>query len=298
MPVTELLRYGNWSGPGWTAGISREDFDAAGTDRVMTATQRKVAGIDRYDNYVAKSHDLNEFVAQDHLRTTLAKLGLVSDAKTKVKGRPAWKEKLKFGAGGEDLRRFVSLDQYMADLAAKSSSKAKVDQLGQAFILYFNQVIYSNAQFALDVQVNKVARWRNRSRGSYKMALQLGFAPHLFLGEAHRLALCSERARAQYKVKPPSATAIRTYLTQNLVTPLESYFSPVDDEAHIPILKPKALIAASREELVDAFDALRSAIEDPQTGSVEKKLAKAAPQGFDTTDDFFQFLEDINWKWI
>ena len=298
MPLTKLLKYGNWSGPGWSGGIERRDYDAVGADRIMTGPQRKVPGIDRADNYVAKSHDLNEFDAQDILRKTLIKLGLASDTKTKVNGRPAWKEKLKTGAGGQDLRRFVSMDQYMADLAAKTSSKAKVNQLGHAFILFFHHLIYSNAQLALDLQFNRVARWRNRSRGSYKAALQMGVAPHLFLGEAHRLALSSERAQTQYQVKPPSATAIRTYLTQNLVTPLASYFEPVEGEAHIPVLKPKAMIAASREELVDAFDALRSAIEDPTTGSVEKKLIKAAPQGFDSLDDFFQFLEDIDWRWM
>ncbi len=298
MSLTELLKYGNWSGPGWTAGLSRKPFEKADADRIITKAQREVLGIDRYDNFVAKAHDLNEFAAQEQLRLTLVKLKLISNKQTKVGGRPAWKERLIFGAGGEDLRRFVSLDQYMQALQAKSPTKAQIQELGEAFIYYFCHIIHSNAQFAVDVQLNRVARWRNRKRGSYKMTLQLGFAPHLFLGEAHRLSLCAQRAKTDYKIKIPPVTALRNYLDDHLITPAETYFKPVKNEPHIVILTGPGFIQTPREVLVDAFDALRMTVEDKGADTVERKLKKAAPAGFDKIDDLFQFLEDLDWKWI
>ena len=291
------------SGPGWTAGrksgLSRKSYDDVGADRIITDTQRAVNGIDRYDNFVAKAHDLaNEFAAQEQLRVTLIKLKLVSDKKTKVADRPAWTEKLQYGAGGEDLRRFVSLDGYMAALQAQSPTKDQVQELGEAFVFYFCHIIHSNAQFAIDVHLNRVSRWRNRKRGGYKMALQLGFAPHLFLGEAHRLSLCAQRARTDYKVKLPTLTALRQYLADHLITPRESYFKPVRGEPHIVLLTATGLIQTPREVLVDAFDALRQTVEDKGADTVERKLKKAAPQGFDAADDLFQFLKDLDWKWV
>lgn len=298
MPFSEILKYGNWSGPGWTAGIPKSDYDKSGADRIVTKTQRAVDGIDRYDNFVAKAHDLNEFAAQEALRVTLVKLGLVSDKKTKVKGRPAWKKQLLYGAGGDDLRRFVSLDKYMEKLTAKSPAKAQIQELGEAMVLYFAHLIHSNTQFAVDAQLNRVDRWRNRSHGSYKMALQLGFAPHLFLGEAHRLALAARRAKSDYKVKLPSTAAIRQYLSQHLVTPQETFFSAVHGEPHITALTASGLINTPREMLVDAFDALRDTVEAKGHEVVGRKLEKAAPQGFDSADDLFGFLRDLDWRWV
>lgn len=298
MPISELLKYGKWSGPGWTAGIRKSDYDKSGAARIITQTQQKVDGIDRYDNFVAKGHDLNEFAAEGQLRLTLTKLKLISDGKTRVNGRPAWKEQLQYGAGGSDLRRFVSMDKYMAALKARSPSKAEVQRLGEALVLYFAHIIHSNTQFAVDVQLNRVARWRNRRHGSYRMSAQLAFAPHLFLGEAHRLAINARRANSQYKIKLPSTASIRQYLARHLITPRERYFEPVKNEPHIPVLTAAGLINTPREVLVDAFDALRDTVGDKGARTVERKLKKAAPNGFDSADDLFAFLRDLDWRWM
>lgn len=297
MPFTELLRYGNWSGPGWTAGVSRKAFDDAGTGRIISQAERNVTGIDRYDNFVAKAHDLNEFAAQAQLRSRLAALGLVDARKTSVGGRPAWRERLVFGSGGEDLRRFVSLDQYMAAFQAQGPGDDEVQALGEAFIFYFCHLIHSNAQFAIDAQTNRVARWRNRSRGSYKMAIQLGFAPHLFLGEAHRLSICARRCSSDYGVTIPTLTTLRRYLDDHFLTPAETIFAQVDGEGHIPVLSKAGYIQTSREMLVDVFDALGMAIEQRGADTVERKLMKVAPQGFDAVEDLFAFLQGLGWNW-
>ena len=80
MPIEDILRYGNWSGPGWTAGVKIDEFRDNGWERVITDDDREMLGIDRYDNFVAKAHDLNEYAALDKLRPILASLGLANNA--------------------------------------------------------------------------------------------------------------------------------------------------------------------------------------------------------------------------
>jgi len=58
--VTGLLKYGNWSGPGWTAGQEASAYENANVQRILSQADRKLLGVDSFDNYVAKAHDLNE----------------------------------------------------------------------------------------------------------------------------------------------------------------------------------------------------------------------------------------------
>jgi len=62
--IAELLRYGNWSGPNWSNGVNYGG-------RVLTDAELRTPGIDPYDNYVAKAHDLNEIFAAQRLREAM-----------------------------------------------------------------------------------------------------------------------------------------------------------------------------------------------------------------------------------
>lgn len=67
--VSQILAYGTWSGPEYSNGFSFPK-------RRFTDIDRVEFGIDPYDNYVAKSHDLNEINAAENLRASLASLDI------------------------------------------------------------------------------------------------------------------------------------------------------------------------------------------------------------------------------
>ena len=69
--MTDFLAYGVWHGPGYSAGV----FNSEGLNTFSSA-QRSLQGVDGYDNYVAKSHDLNEIIASEILRDELAAVGM------------------------------------------------------------------------------------------------------------------------------------------------------------------------------------------------------------------------------
>lgn len=63
-----ILKYGNWSGPGWSNGDGY-------AGRRLTDVEKFGVGVDAYDNYVAKAHDLNEITGEENLRANLSDLG-------------------------------------------------------------------------------------------------------------------------------------------------------------------------------------------------------------------------------
>jgi hypothetical protein len=293
MSVDTLLKYGNWSGPGWTAGIPASVFAGQGLARKIGHEDRAIDGIDRYDNFVAKAHDLNEYDAQDILRADLADLGLIDNGVRRAGKRDAYAEALVHGAGGEDLKRFGSYDHYQRKLADRNGTAAAQKRLSDAFVRYYTHLAYSNLQFALDCVLNDVNRLRNLRAGAARMAIQLLGAPHWFLAEAMKLELRSERLQARHATAFPVRGGPAAALEGGFVSPTASYFRVLHDEAHLPVLTPAALLGSSRDDLVDVFSELVGKAKHVKRTVLAKRIRDRSAGGFDTARALADFLETV-----
>lgn len=292
MSVEDLLRYGEWSGPGWTAGLPADFFEDRGLGRKLTDVDLAINGIDRYDNFVAKAHDINEFRAQRALREVLAPLGLVDNTvETLPGGREGYRERLRYGSGGQDLKRFVSFHHYADQLRGQGPGNAELSALGHGFALYFQHLIYSNLQFAIDCVLNDVSHWRNVKEGAFRMSVQLRVAPHWFMGEAHRLELAFARIWTELGIPVIPDAQIRAYLDTHLVSPGLGFFKPVKDEPHIPALTPAALIADDRDNLTDVFPPLLEAKTTRGRKRLARHIGNFRPEGCHSVAELSGFLE-------
>jgi len=170
--ITELLRYGNWSGPGWSNGTNYGG-------RVLTETELRTPGIDPYDNYVAKAHDLNEIFAAERLRQSLASASPTFSNLLLRQANNDYVVPLVFAPvpGLSGAPRFADVGKYM--LEVEQTNKVKV---AEAFYSYFNHVMRSNLQFAIDYVYNEV---NLRNPNAFRMNLQLLGGSHFFLFEAN-----------------------------------------------------------------------------------------------------------------
>ena len=291
MAIEDLLRYGEWSGPGWTAGMPADFFTSKGVDRKISNADRAVPGIDRYDNFVAKAHDLNEFAAQETLRGELADLGLTTTKTKTVGGRRAFADPLIFGKGGLDLKRFVSYDHYLDQLGGASAPKTKARKLCRAFVMYFMHIAYSNAQFAVDCILNYVDYFGNIGEGSIRMAHQLRIAPHWFLKEASELELKCVNVQTAHGAALIGSKAMRDHLKAEFVSPTASFFKPVDSDGYIAALTRDAMIAADRVELTEIHPVMIGLTNNKSRKQIARMIERRHPEGFTSAAALIKFLE-------
>lgn len=195
--VNNIMRYGIWSGRGWSNGWNSRM-------RYLTDAEKGKHGIDAHDNYFAKSHDLNEFHAEQKLREHLASAGFqeldaLQDAKK-------WRQKLAVKSD-----RILDFNYYYS-----RASEANKQKVADAFVMYWDHFMRSNMQFALDFGANGVDAERH-GLAAMGMAMQRMAAPHVFLQEA---AAAGERIK---NIKRLASADIdrRTgaYLRENFVSP-------------------------------------------------------------------------------
>ncbi len=272
--VTDLLKYGNWSGPGWTAGTKSQPFEAAGVQRILSQAERGLTGLDSFDNYVAKAHDLNEYDAEIVLRDQLNGLGLISDGTQPWgdNGGQVFTERFTYGG------RFVSYDHYKNQLDAGSFTDAQRLDFGKAFTNYYTHIAKSNAQFSIDFISNGTS-FSSVGWASIFMDAQLAGAAHIFMAEAATLEnLIENQLIADFGADVVNAAEIEAYLMGKFVTPGEGEdFGPVEGNSHQGTLTRQEVINLSRGE---AQTLLTAYIQD---------LNSATPEGVRLED----VLEDL-----
>lgn len=290
MKVEDLLRYGNWSGPGYTAARAEDDF-GPNEARTLTEDEHHIPGIDPYDNFVAKAHDLNEYAAEENLRAVVNALGLITREVKNQGDKHFYTERFKFGKSVGEGHRFVSFKFYNDALNAKGPSDQDRENLIQGFYNYYMHISHSNCQFAVDYLRNEVYYFSNMLSGSMRMSAQLKGASPIFLGEA-----ADAEARVFSKVllgvADPSPYAMRfeAYLSDNFVSPSDSNFDKVGSDTFKPSLTKAAIIKASRDELLHAGVALREA---KQKGWQEKAFRGEHAKGYTSTKDLIDALDAI-----
>ena len=239
--MSELLRYGNWSGPGWSNGSNYGG-------RVLTDAELRTPGIDAYDNYVAKVHDLNEIFAAERLRTTLVALGPRFHDLRKRHANNDYVVPLIYAAvpGISNQPRFVDMLQYVPTAPAIIK-----DHVAEAFYSYFNHVMRSNLQFSIDYVYNEVNLLKPRA---FLMNLQLLGGSHFFLTEANWL---EEQLNDLERSKLVSRAYINgepSRLASNFVSPTTSnnvsqYVSGINP-AYIRKIQIGTLLSADRRTLL------------------------------------------------
>ena len=162
--VSKLLSYGVWSGPGYTAGYYALPIDK------LTPELEAQLGIDAYDNYVAKPHDLNEFRAEGTLLGKLAGLGFLDQNADVVRS----------DVGQIIDRRFVDVQHYIDQAGDEATRQSAV----KASIDYVVHIISSNNQWAVDVTKNGV---NMENDYAVPMAIQNMLADNIFLHESTSL---------------------------------------------------------------------------------------------------------------
>ena len=239
--MSELLRYGNWSGPGWSNGTNYGG-------RVLTDAELRTPGIDPYDNYVAKAHDLNEFFAAERLRETLARLSSKFRDLLKRHANNDFVVPLVYAAvpGLSSQPRFVDMLHYVP--AAPAAIK---DRAAEAFYSYFNHVMRSNLQFAIDYIHNEV---NLRNPRALRMNLQLLGGSHFFLNEANWVEEQMNDLERSTLVSRAYINGEPTRLASNFVSPTTSntvsaYISPVNP-AYVRKVQMGTLLSADRRTLL------------------------------------------------
>lgn len=258
MSIETLLQYGNWSGPGWTARKRDDSFETAGVDRILSDDDRRIGGIDVYDNFVAKAHDMNEYAAQAVLRGELEALDMIDNKTTVVDGSPAYKTKLKMSEGGDERKRFASFAFYRDELTAKGAAEEDRGKLGLAFSFYYRHVALSNQQFALDYTFNR-PRLLNMIADLSSLEFTLAFGPHLFLKEAAVLTRQAEATERESGIAPPSHGEWLSYLRKSFVVPTGPEFSNEGGLDYVPILTLEGLSKMAHSDVTELFQDLVSA---------------------------------------
>ncbi|MEO0622244.1 MAG: hypothetical protein AAFU49_00065 [Pseudomonadota bacterium] len=270
-----ILQYGNWSGPGWSNGTGYPG-------RRLTDAEKFGVGVDSYDSYVAKAHDLNEILGEENLRSNLANLGF-SDLVT-----PTPTGDYEFGLVRDG--RFVDAQHYL-DTASPQNRAAVAD----ALIMYEQQVMRSNLQFAVDYLSNGVDVW-DQGLSAVRMGLQLGAASHIFLGEA-----AASETRINDLRQFASADIdqqVLDYLSQNFVSPGSgndaSRFMewPGGDEYNRSV-DFSFMIGADREQILATAVALRDAWRSGNP-DIAAALAEMEQIGFSDFEGAFSLMQQLS----
>jgi len=290
MNVADLLLYGNWSGPGYTAARKEDDF-GPNEARTLTDEETRIQGIDPYDNFVAKAHDLNEYAAEEQLRTVVASLALITKEVKSEGTKHFYTERFKFGKDLGEGHRFVSYAHYRDKLNARSPSDQDKENLVQGFYNYYMHISHSNCQFAIDYLRNEVNFFSNFFKGSRKMAAQLLGASPIFLGEAAEAEVhVLSEVLAGAEDKSVYAQRFQNYLADNFVAPSDANFAPIKGDAFKPSLTKTAIVAEPRRRLVEAGVALR---ERKQAGTQEKAFRGANAAGYGSAQALIDGLQAV-----
>ena len=267
-------------------------FRADGVARSLQPNERNIEGVDAYDNFVAKAHDLNEFDAEVQLRNGLAGLGLIRNAVTqRPAGRFIYEDRIVYGddPGMDEDHRFASFSHYSKEQKAKSPGADNELILRQIFTNYFLHISRSNCLFAVDV-IRNTARFSLASLfDMLSMHKQLLVASHLFLQEA-----ADAEARVFRDVLrgisdvDPFIDEFQFYIDANLVYPAPPEFQPIDGREYRPTLTRDAVVAESRDKLVRASADLRSKID--QSGPQERLFTGPNRHGFNSVSALLSAL--------
>lgn len=256
--IEKFLQYGNWSGPGWTASGRAAEYRRLKVGRILSEADFAIPGVCRYDNYVAKAHDLNEVVAETALRRTLEALKLVSAELVDLPGgEKAYADPMVYGDEAGDGHRFVSLRTYR-EAQKKRGDPTPTDEirLASAFILYLEQLQRSNLQYAIDCKLN-TPQLAGGFVGAFKMRLQLLAAPEYFMGEAAEIGILAKSLRNEMGMRVISSAELRARLGESFVSPaagggeamLKDFAAPGID-AYEPTASRAVLIGATPRQLV------------------------------------------------
>lgn len=185
--VSKILSYGVWSGPGYSAGHYSISIALMRKHETRTAHYRRFKGVDAYDHFVARTHDLNELDAEGHLIDALADEGLIEMRPTTFDYRD---HNMQPVAGSFDTPpaldragsigdRFIDPEFYLDGLTGETRRR-----VARAFIRYALHIAYSNLQYSLDVIPNRVD---DRQNFSELMNVQILGSSPIFLKEMRRL---------------------------------------------------------------------------------------------------------------
>lgn len=292
--IVNLLKYGNWSGPGWSASRLASEFEDAGVARLITPADRLIPGIDPYDNYVAKVHDLNEFAAEDQLRLRLADLGLVDNSHSSLNGMPVYASRLQYGGADKGDSRLASFHHYRDTLNQAGAQSGDEEKLVVAFALYYRHIIKSNAQFAIDQVLN---RFNTALPGADQLLMyaQLMGAPHLFLAEATAIAgLLAKRIEVPYGPDIVSTADRAAYMDLYFLTPDGPDMSGAPVAPLVPVLTRNAVIRASLRQLRRVYMELNEAQTEVPLDLMEIIEGNQADGGFDSVDACLAMIVDLD----
>jgi hypothetical protein len=182
--VSKLLAYGTWSGPGYTAGHFGLSIALFLKDETRTAHYRRFKGVDAYDHFVARPHDLNEMDAESVLIQSLLDLGIIEETPRELPFLDVNNVEVKADfdvpdelvRGGKFGGRFVNVDHYLGKAATRDRSR-----VAEALARYAVHVAYSNIQYSIDVIANRVDTKQPKST---LMNVQIQGSSPLFLKEA------------------------------------------------------------------------------------------------------------------
>ena len=164
--------FGMWSGPHYSAGIrspGEGGFDVRGWNPVYNTYK----GVNAFDNYIAKPHDLNEIYAEINFIADIEESGLMplkTDSGLKLK------------FGGEETGRFVDIFYYI-DSAQNPQMQSMV---ATAAYKYLQHIKVSNLQFISDVQaLDSLYNIPDSGIGAYLLHTALG--DQFFAGEVYKV---------------------------------------------------------------------------------------------------------------
>lgn len=286
--VEDLLKYGNWSGPGYTAARREDDF-GPNEARTLTQQETRIQGIDAYDNFVAKAHDLNEYAAEEQLRTVVSSLGLITKQAKSDGSKHFYTERFKFGKDLGEGHRFVSYAHYRDQQNGGNPDASDRENLRQAFYNYYMHISHSNCQFAIDYLRNEVSLFA--SFKSTLMILQLKGASAIFLGEAGDAEkMATDTVLSGVTDKSTYENRFKAYLSDNFVYPLDSNFAPIDGRSFKPSLTKDAFVSESRRRLLEGGVALR---EKKQAGGHKKAFRGDNMWGYGSVQAMIDGLDAV-----
>lgn len=249
--LSRLLRYGNWSGPGWSNG---DNYGG----RVLSDPELRTPGIDAYDNYVAKVHDLNEIFAAFDLRNALAAASPAHQDLLLRKPAGDFIVPLVFVPASELMSapRVVGVDHYMNGVGTHERQR-----IGEAFFSYFNHVMRSDLQFAIDYVHNEVSIFK--PRGFAMQAQLMAGASHIFLAEAGWLEGQLTALRQKGHVSDSYISSVPAALRMRFVKPgfanaRSQYVSSVG-RRYIDKVGIETLMVADRHSLLNRAVEIRRA---------------------------------------
>lgn len=251
----KLVIYGNWSGPGWTAGRRAAPFIAANHERILSPADREMDGVDLFDNFVSKAHDLNEIDAEVELRARLGGLGLINNETMEFKDSCAYRYRLVYDAND----RFACYTYYRGQLnnghLGLTATMARRRELAKAFANYFWHIAKSNGQFVTDFVENLPSLKYGGYSSATLMYLKLGGAGHLFLCEMTKVHdLIQADIVGEFGPDIIVQSEVEGYLNAKFISPHDDDdFRPVNGKGFNVTLTRKEVLGASARDFRELY---------------------------------------------